>query len=132
MTRDDVKLLIKDLSMRLPYGVKFRYFYEFADGEGEDFDDELSELNAAEETVEGCDNIEQMSVTRIMPYLRKMSLVTEKEMKELEERLGHKYTFGLSETDSIIYMDWLCEHHFDYRGLIDKKLAIEAPEDMYY
>ena len=29
------------------------------------------------------------------------------------------------------FIDWLNEHHFDYRGLIDKSLAIVAPEDMY-
>ena len=28
-------------------------------------------------------------------------------------------------------IDWLNAHHFDYRGLIEKGLAIEAPEDMY-
>ena len=27
--------------------------------------------------------------------------------------------------------DWLNAHHFDYRGLIEKKLAIKAPKDMY-
>jgi hypothetical protein len=30
-----------------------------------------------------------------------------------------------------ILVDWLNEHHFDYRGLIEKGLALEAPEDMY-
>lgn len=28
-------------------------------------------------------------------------------------------------------MDWLNKHHFDYRGLIEKGLALEAPEGMY-
>jgi hypothetical protein len=28
-------------------------------------------------------------------------------------------------------IDWLNAHHFDYRGLIEKGLALEAPEDMY-
>ena len=28
-------------------------------------------------------------------------------------------------------MDWLNAHHFDYRGLIGKGLALEAPEGMY-
>ena len=28
-------------------------------------------------------------------------------------------------------VDWLNAHHFDYRGLIEKGLAIEAPEGMY-
>ena len=27
--------------------------------------------------------------------------------------------------------DWLKVHHFDYRGLIEKGLALEAPEGMY-
>jgi hypothetical protein len=29
------------------------------------------------------------------------------------------------------YVDWLNAHHFDYRGLIEKGLALEAPEGMY-
>ena len=33
-------------------------------------------------------------------------------------------------TDNISYMldviDWLTAHHFDYRGLIDKSLALDA------
>ena len=27
--------------------------------------------------------------------------------------------------------DWLNSHHFDYRELIEKGLALEAPEEMY-
>ena len=27
--------------------------------------------------------------------------------------------------------DWLNAHYFDYRGLIEKGLALEAPKDMY-
>jgi hypothetical protein len=29
------------------------------------------------------------------------------------------------------YVDWLNSHHFDYRGLIPKGLALEALKDMY-
>jgi len=29
------------------------------------------------------------------------------------------------------YIDWLNASHFDYRGLIEKGLALEAPEGMY-
>jgi hypothetical protein len=32
---------------------------------------------------------------------------------------------------SLEQMDWLNKHHFDYRGLIEKGLALEAPEGMY-
>ena len=34
------------------------------------------------------------------------------------------------ETDYTV-IDWLNSHHFDYRGLIKKGLALEAPEGMY-
>ena len=30
-----------------------------------------------------------------------------------------------------LYVDWLNKHHFDYRGLIPRGLALEAPNDMY-
>jgi len=30
-----------------------------------------------------------------------------------------------------LYLDWLNRHHIDYRGLIEKGLALEAPNDMY-
>ena len=33
-----------------------------------------------------------------------------------------------NESDMI---DWLIERHFDFRGLIEKGLALEAPEGMY-
>lgn len=28
-------------------------------------------------------------------------------------------------------VDWLNAHHFDYRGLIERGLALEAPKGMY-
>ena len=28
-------------------------------------------------------------------------------------------------------IEWLNKHHFDWRGLIEKGLALEAPEGMY-
>jgi len=46
------------------------------------------------------------------------------------EKHGLKMNFDYdTNTKKIIYntnqVDWLNEHHFDYRGLIDKGLAIE-------
>ena len=49
-----------------------------------------------------------------------MSSITEEEDKEWWEQ--HK------DYESV---DWLNAHHFDYRDLIEKGLALEAPKDMY-
>lgn len=61
-------------------------------------------------------------VEEVKPYLRPMSSMTEEEYQE----------FGY---DVLRYtpreFDWLNTHHFDYRGLIEKGLALEAPKDMY-
>ena len=118
MSDKDKKLLLIDLSARLPY----RQFV----------------LLGGKETVMLCGidgdevylNIDSDSfhVESIKPYLRPMSSMTRDESYELdhvEERYDNHY-------DSIVaQIDWLNKHHFDYRGLIEKGLALEAPKGMY-
>ena len=74
------------------------------------------------------------------PYLRPMSSMTEEEKKEYNKTRiakfikagpGYRYNGWVEYYDTITSFDWLNSHYFDYRGLIDKGLAIEAPEDMY-
>lgn len=60
-----------------------------------------------------------------------------------EEKYEYRHMLGAtlnSEGESIMFVyvedfsivvDWLNEHHFDYRGLIEMGLALEAPEGMY-
>jgi hypothetical protein len=36
-----------------------------------------------------------------------------------------------SNDNSFVLFDWYNKNHFDYRGLIEIGLAIEAPEGMY-
>ena len=61
-------------------------------------------------------------VSKIKPYLFPLSSMTE------EEKL--MYEGLMIGTDNISYMlyviDWLNSHHFDYRGLIERGLAIDA------
>ncbi len=82
------------------------------------------------------------------PYLRPMSSMTEEEAVEIDS-MGFAYWTTMinndlrsrgpmSLLDAIIthhkmvkLIDWLNAHHFDYRGLIEKGLALEAPEGMY-
>ena len=63
----------------------------------------------------------------VLPYLRPMSDMTEEEEDEWWE-FDNKNTIVETHSYSI---DWLNAHHFDYRGLIEKGLAIEAPKGMY-
>ena len=59
-----------------------------------------------------------------MPYLRHLSSMTEEEEKEFKETL--QYTQFTLES-----YDWLNAHHFDYRELIERGLALKASKDMY-
>lgn len=60
------------------------------------------------------------NIFKIKPYLRPLSSMTEEERKYFR-KLAFPYDF----------VDTLNKHHFDYRNLIEKGLALEAPEDMY-
>ena len=114
MTQEEKQLLLKDLCARLPYGVKFQ-----------EKDSNVYILDAA--------NYFALQVEDMVfkPYLRPMSSMTEDERIEFE-RLSFVYdTSDGSMLFSEKGLDWLNAHHFDYRGLIEKGLALEAPEDMY-
>lgn len=122
MTQEDKDLLLKDLSARLLYGVKGIITYDKSN---------------TTFTVEGIDNnvlhlsdAEDCYVEDFKPYLRPMSSMTEEEKRELfeigcEGNIEHPYGLYFR------CQDWLNAHHFDYRGLIEKGLALEAPEGMY-
>lgn len=123
MTKEEKQLLLIDLCAREPYHPRINVFnqgYEgFRDGE---FDTSL-----------WLDHIDAFRFDRIeiLPYLRPMSSMTKEEMGNLEKYLGKKYDFRFTESQSFIYIDWLNAHHFDFRGLIEKGLALSAPEGMY-
>ena len=80
----------------------------------------------------------------IKPYLRPMSSMTKEESLELSKMTNDKFSFYLYTMEHIIVcnskcyflnglhlIDWLNAHHFDYNSLIEKGLALEAPEGMY-
>lgn len=120
MTQEEKQLLLKDLCGRLPYGVKVQWVTETTELIGiiEDIAQVGYDIN----------DYDVAAIEDIKPYLRPMSSMTEEEENEWM-KLGFKVLKkGVS---SIIEYDWLNDHHFDYRGLIEKRLAIEAPEGMY-
>lgn len=112
MTNEDKQLLLKDLCARLPYDVVVRCTDSDTDFKCFLTTDILHEIQNGYEYYD------------YKPYLRPMSSMTEKKEKELEETL--QYTQFTLES-----YDWLNAHHFDYRGLIEKGLALIAPKNMY-
>ena len=134
MTQEDKELLLKDLCARLPYGVKCHFKY----GSAED-DVTLSCIDNDVARFEygwyGSFHV-SIDADYIKPYLRPMSSMTEEELKEfydvecMDAKVGYiKPTWNWHFTTNGI--DWLNVHHFDYRGLIKKGLALEAPNGMY-
>ena len=127
MTQEDKNLLLKDLCARLPYGVKLNNGLK------------LRSIDTLTQIV-SCPGSDK-KIDCIKPYLRPMSSMTEEEMKVLcnpaiELELKHLSLNSdgpsiASMASSTYQIDWLNAHHFDYRGLIEKGLAIEAPEGMY-
>lgn len=55
--------------------------------------------------------------------------MTQEDKNLLLKDLCGRATSGMDRMPKLI--DWLNKHHFDYRGLIEKSLAIEAPDGMY-
>ena len=136
MTQEETQLLLKDLCARLPYGVKLNNGLK------------LRSIDTLTQII-SCSGSDK-KIDCIKPYLRPMSSMTEKELRELNDKYGSIVYFFIQEPPyyhglqaqhedigsieisefSKIY-DWLNENHFDYRGLIPMGLALEAPEGMY-
>ena len=69
----------------------------------------------------------------VLPYLRPMSSMTEEEEIEYDATFATIKTADGHYDSAMTYksFDFLNSHHFDYRGLIKKGLALEAPKGMY-
>lgn len=132
MKQEDKQILFRDLCSRLPYGVKILH-----NGWDSDRDCDYSTV----ETLIGIDDRfihtlwrgekdkhsiqEPLSILDYKPFLRPMSSMTEGEKNEY-----YRFFDLLNNENFEAYkqIDWLNEHHFDYRGLIEKGLAIEVNE----
>ena len=129
MTQEEKDLLLRDLCARLPYGVIGFYT---AIG----WKDEYSVLsaNVINNIIEGLS---------FKPYLFPLSSMTEEQYNSLHEsgildNCSHSYEYvnphihGVSfifkqfKTYSLELIEWLNKNHFDYRGLIEKGLAIDC------
>lgn len=124
MTQKDKEILLKDLSARLPYGVKIN---ESTQGDFTVIGLTTERVFTTCET-EGCHN--DFPIECIKPYLRPMSSMTDHEVIE-----WHKTTLGqrwITNDNIERCTDWVNAHHFDFRGLIEKGLAIDATGKKIY
>ena len=137
MTQEEKELLLKDLSGRLPYGVKVEYF----DLRVEDFCiDVLGAVYPLDEQVfigqlpllSDTSDFDEISlydnladVENIKPYLFPLSSMTEEQRKEMEENcLKFPQSGVLMPTYKTF--DVFNKHHIDFRGLIEQGLANDA------
>lgn len=115
MTKEEKDLLLKDLSARLSYKVIVE-FISYKDEE-KPWIGELS-----------CKDLDcfmhDVGFVEIKPYLFPLSSMTEEEVDEFTQ--FDVYGNGEYIIPNYETIDWLNAHHFDYRGLIEKGLAIDA------
>ena len=118
MTNEELHELFIDLSARVAYKVKGRTLgsvtctlvYLMGDG-----------------IFKADTYVGHISDKQFVPYLRPMADMSEDEKREY-------YTvYDSSLADGTLYKvtDWLNLHNIDYRGLIERNLALKAPKDLY-
>ena len=122
MTQEDKELLLKDLCARLPYRVKVQSTFYNCDGTIWKYENEI--LTAG---------LLGYPITRYKLYLFPMSSMTDEQKEEYYILCDFVPTYHHEVGDIIedAYDNWesidyLNAHHFDYRGLIEKGLAIDA------
>ena len=145
MEKDLKDLLLRDLCARLSYGVKVQYY---------DYESERVEIDVVEGcenmgTKHPYFYVGQYSLTldKLKPVLYPLSSMTHEQFEGLKVlcnmydnyndynpheywgiQVCRKHIHGnktcFANNYKVIY--WLNEHHFDYNGLIEKGLAIDA------
>ena len=137
MKQEDRELLLKDLCARLPYNPMVEY-------KGESY----NVLGITHGRLVLCTpfmsytlNVHPL-VEEVKPHLFPLSSMTEEQKEELEnlgwyfdnfeihnvnEYFGtYRYREYVAHSDCFELIDWLNKNHFDYRGLIEKGLAIDC------
>lgn len=119
MTQEHKELLLKDLCSRLPYRVKISVNNNI---------ESLQGINVLDNVVE-YGSFLSSNIEEVKPYLFPLSSMTDEQYDQL-------YIDSRVKNDSIDILDalandmdaidWLNKNLFDYRGLIEKGLAIDA------
>ena len=137
MTPKDKELLFKDLCARLPYNTRVKVWLK----------DETTEEGTLDLAHNYGDVLRDAfyynEIVKIKPYLFPMSSMTDEQChkfycrfveNEIDYNDFKKYYFDSCSWNKVLTLisdcgdiiDWFNENHFDYRGLIEKGLAIDA------
>lgn len=135
MKQEPQELLLKDICARLPYGIKASYYG--VEEERETWDE--IEGITLDEDFGGYVDIGQYSlpIERIKPYLFPLSSMTSEQKKYITDKWGvnEEFDFEIDTNwgkyfvelgDTVDFINWLNENHFDIYGLITMGLAIDA------
>ena len=128
MTQEQIDLLLIDLCARLPHGVKVNWndnIYYFTGIYS--FNVCVLSVDNEDNTTAGIDYIKPyttVGINYIKPYLFPLSSMTD-EQKTLWDYIDNY-------ADHHEAVDWLNKNHFDYRGLIDMGLALDATNKNIY
>ena len=123
MTEQNKDLLLKYLSMALPYGVKVLDTFNENYGVSKLINIGIDGSMLVDNDLNDIQYYPVIAGTK--PYLRTLSSMTDEEKKE------YNLTKALSIVDypTLKSFGWLLEHHFDFMDLIPKYLAIEVTEN---
>ena len=118
MTEENKQLLLKDLSSRLPYKITV----QFKDGSRRHL---VGLTPAGIAILSGDKRPITTSIENIQPLLRDMEDMTQEQEFEYEDTLEVTYYMNGNRAYNMTSksIDWLNEHDFDYRGLLEKGLA---------
>lgn len=124
MTREEKKLILKDLGGRLAFGVKC-YITEvdatrILGAIQEDGENTLYDFWEDDRKIQ---YMYQLYTSEFKPCLFPMSSMTEEQIKEFNSITQHCDTYTVK---SIRLIDFCNKHHLDWRGLIPKGLALDA------
>jgi hypothetical protein len=138
MTQEDKELLLKDLCARLPYKQKIKVsslWNKNKEVEEDIVDTVYCVMPDGYINTETIDS--DIPLDDVVLYLRPLSSMTKEEEAELGNYVAASMFASQNKnplvqlTREALFADFFNKHHFDYRGLIDDGLALEAPEGMY-
>ena len=123
MIQEDKELLLKDLCARIPYHPKGLMINVCT---GDKYEEWLNYSTFTTFTA----TIFTSGTNSCRLYLRPMSSMTEEEENEYLgiDNLSYSCPMAYAHFPASERIDWLNRYHFDYRGLIQKGLALEVPE----